>query len=88
MFLFHITIVVRQSLFVLPPQMVAILFLDDMSMKRWCTNNWQSNTEVLCEKPFPVPLRLPQNPHSLPKDRTWASKVRSRRTYDMAIDEK
>jgi hypothetical protein len=38
--------------------------------------NWQGKTEVLGEKPVPVPLCLPQIPHGLTRDRTRASAVR------------
>jgi hypothetical protein len=40
--------------------------------------NWQEKTEVLGEKPVPVPLRPPQIPHGLTWDRTRASAVGGR----------
>jgi hypothetical protein len=48
--------------------------------------NWQGKTEVLGEKPVPVPLCPPQIPHGLTRDRTQASTVRGRRlsTWTMA----
>jgi hypothetical protein len=39
--------------------------------------NWQGKTEVLGEKPVPVPLCLPQIPHGLTQDRNRASAVRN-----------
>jgi hypothetical protein len=41
--------------------------------------NWQGKTEVLGEKPVPVPLCPPQIPHGLTRDRTRASAVGGRR---------
>ena len=41
--------------------------------------NWQGKTEVLGEKPVPVPLCPPQIPHGLTRDRTRASAVTGRR---------
>jgi hypothetical protein len=41
--------------------------------------NWQEKTDVLGEKPVPVPLCPPQMPHGLSRDRTRASAVRGRR---------
>jgi hypothetical protein len=35
-------------------------------------------TEVLGEKPVPVPLCPPQIPHGLARDQTWASAVGGR----------
>jgi hypothetical protein len=40
--------------------------------------NWQGKTEVLGEKPVPVPLCPPQIPHGLIRSRTRASAVRDR----------
>jgi hypothetical protein len=37
--------------------------------------NWYGKTEVLGEKPLPVPLCPPQIPHALTRDRTRASAV-------------
>jgi hypothetical protein len=41
--------------------------------------NLQEKTEVLGEKPVPVPLCPPQIPHGLTRDRTLASAVGGRR---------
>jgi hypothetical protein len=41
--------------------------------------NWQGKTEVLGEKPVPVPLCPPQIPHGLTRYRTRASALRGRR---------
>jgi hypothetical protein len=41
--------------------------------------NWQGKTEVLGEKPIPVPLCPPQIPHGLTRDRTRTSAVGGRR---------
>jgi hypothetical protein len=41
--------------------------------------NWQGKTEVLVEKPVPMPLCPPQIPHVLTRDRTRASAVGGRR---------
>jgi hypothetical protein len=41
--------------------------------------NWQGKTEVLREKPVPVPLCPPQIPHRLTRDRTRVFAVRGRR---------
>jgi hypothetical protein len=41
--------------------------------------NWQGKTEVLGEKPIPVPLCPPQIPRGLTRDRTRASAVVGRR---------
>jgi hypothetical protein len=41
--------------------------------------NWQGKTEVLGEKPVPVPLCPPQIPHGLTRDRTRFSAVTGRR---------
>jgi hypothetical protein len=47
--------------------------------------NWQGKTEVLGEKPVPVPLSPPQIPHGLTRDRTRASAVRGRRLTAWAV---
>jgi hypothetical protein len=47
--------------------------------------NWQGKTEVLGEKPVPVPLCLPQIPHGLTRDRTRASAVGGRRLTAWAM---
>jgi hypothetical protein len=41
--------------------------------------NWQGKTEILGEKPVPMPLCPPQIPHGLTRDRTRARAVRGRR---------
>jgi hypothetical protein len=47
--------------------------------------NWQVKTEVLREKPVPVPLCPPQIPHGLTQDRTPASAVGGRRLTAWAM---
>jgi hypothetical protein len=47
--------------------------------------NWQGKTEVLGEKPVPVPLCPPQIPHGLTRDRTRASAVRAWRLTPWAM---
>jgi hypothetical protein len=47
--------------------------------------NWQGKTEVLGEKPVPVPLCPPQIPHGLTLDRNRASSVRVRRLTAWAM---
>jgi hypothetical protein len=47
--------------------------------------NLQGKTEVLGEKPVPVPLCSPQIPHGLTRDRTRASAVRGRQLTAWAI---
>jgi hypothetical protein len=47
--------------------------------------NWQGKTEVLGEKPVPVPLCPPQFPHGLTRHRTRASAVRGRRLTAWAM---
>jgi hypothetical protein len=47
--------------------------------------NWQGKTEVLGEKPVPVPLCPPQIPHKLTWDRTRASAVRGQRLTAWAM---
>jgi hypothetical protein len=47
--------------------------------------NWQGKTEVLAEKPVPVPFCPPQIPHGLARDRTQASAVRGRRLTAWAM---
>jgi hypothetical protein len=47
--------------------------------------NWQGKTEVLREKPDPVPLCPPKIPHGLTRDRTRASMVGGRRLTAWAI---
>jgi hypothetical protein len=47
--------------------------------------NWQGKTEVLGEKPVPVPLCPPQIPHGLTRDRTWASGMGGRRLTAWAM---
>jgi hypothetical protein len=47
--------------------------------------NWQGKTEVLGEKPVPVPLCPPQIPHGLTRDQTRASVVRGWRLTAWAI---
>jgi hypothetical protein len=49
-----------------------------VDMQQRC-NDTDRETEVLGEKPVPVPLCPPQIPHGLPLARTLASTVRSRR---------
>jgi hypothetical protein len=45
-------------------------------------NDWQGKTEILAEKPTP----LPQISHTLPWDRTPASMVKWQQRYGTAID--
>jgi hypothetical protein len=47
--------------------------------------NWQGKTEVLGEKPVPVPLCPQQIPHGLTRDRTRASAVGGRRLTAWAV---
>jgi hypothetical protein len=47
--------------------------------------NWQGKTEVLGEKPVPVPLCPPQIPHGLARDRTRASAVEGLRLTAWAM---
>jgi hypothetical protein len=47
--------------------------------------NWQGKTEVLGEKPVPVPLCPPQIPHWLTRDRTRAAAVEGRRLTAWAM---
>jgi hypothetical protein len=47
--------------------------------------NWQGKTEVLGEKPVPVPLCPPEIPHGLNRDRTRASAVGGRRLTAWAM---
>jgi hypothetical protein len=47
--------------------------------------NWQEKSEVLGEKPVPVPFRPPQIPHGLTRDRTRASAVGGRRLTASAM---
>jgi hypothetical protein len=47
--------------------------------------NWQGKTEVLGEKPVPVPLRPPQIPHGPTRDRARASAVRGWRLTAWAL---
>jgi hypothetical protein len=47
--------------------------------------NWQGKTEVLVEKPVPMPLCSPQNPHGLSRDRIRASAVGGRRPTAWAM---
>jgi hypothetical protein len=47
--------------------------------------NWQGKTEVLGEKPVPVPLCPPQIPYGLTRDRTRASAVEGRRLTAWAM---
>jgi hypothetical protein len=47
--------------------------------------NWQGKTEVLGEKPVPLPLCPPQIPHGLTRDRTRSSAVRGRRLTAWAM---
>jgi hypothetical protein len=47
--------------------------------------NWQGKTEVLGEKPGPVPLCPPQIPHGLTRDRTRASAAGDRRLTAWAM---
>jgi hypothetical protein len=47
--------------------------------------NWQGKTEVLEEKPVPVPLCPPQIPHRLTQDRTQPSAVRGWRLTAWAM---
>jgi hypothetical protein len=47
--------------------------------------NWQGKTEVLGEKPVPVPLCAPQIPRGLTQDRTRASAVGGRRLTAWAM---
>jgi hypothetical protein len=47
--------------------------------------NWQGKTEVLGEKPVPVPLCPPQIPHRLTRDRTRAFAVGGRRLTAWAM---
>jgi hypothetical protein len=47
--------------------------------------NWQGKTELLGEKPVPVPLCPPQIPHGLTQDRTRASAIGGRRLTAWAM---
>jgi hypothetical protein len=47
--------------------------------------NWQGKTEVLGEKPVPVPFCSPQIPHGPTRDRTRASAVRGRQLTAWAM---
>jgi hypothetical protein len=47
--------------------------------------NWHGKTQVLAEKPVPVPLRPPQIQHGLTRDRTRTSAVGGRRLTAWAI---
>jgi hypothetical protein len=47
--------------------------------------SWQGKTEVLGEKPVPVPLFPPQIPHGLTRDQTRASAVGGRRLTAWAM---
>jgi hypothetical protein len=47
--------------------------------------NWQGNTEVVGEKPVPVPLCPPQIPHGLTRDRTRASAMGGQRLTAWAM---
>jgi hypothetical protein len=47
--------------------------------------NWQGKTEVLREKPVPVPLFPPQIKHGLTRDQTRASAVRGRQLTAWAM---
>jgi hypothetical protein len=47
--------------------------------------NWQGKTDVLGEKPVPVPLCPPQIPHGPSRDRTRASTVTDRRLNAWAM---
>jgi hypothetical protein len=58
--------------------LVFSVFLCNGAPVEW---NWQGKTDVLGEKPFPVPLRPPQIPHEL----TRASAVRGRRLTAWAM---
>ena len=48
-------------------------------MEHWWNEIDREKTEVLGEKPVPVPLYPPQIPHELARDRTRASAVGGRR---------
>ena len=50
--------------------MISVFFVGGMKLT--------GKTEVLGEKPVPVPLCTPQIPHGLTQDRTRASVVRGR----------
>jgi hypothetical protein len=54
------------------PVMSFFVFPCNIALEEW---NWQGRTEVLGEKPVPVPLCPPQIPHGLARDRA----VRGRR---------
>jgi hypothetical protein len=47
--------------------------------------NWQGKTEVLGEKPVPVPLCPPQIPHRLTRDQTLASALGGQRLTAWAM---
>jgi hypothetical protein len=47
--------------------------------------NWQLKTELLGEKPVPVPLCPPPMPHGMSRDRIWASEVGDRRLTAWAM---
>ena len=53
--------------------------LIDNSERMWSDGGMTENSEVLGDKPVPVPLCPPQIPHSLNWDRTRFSEVRGRR---------
>jgi hypothetical protein len=52
---------------------VFFIFPSNLAPVEW---NWQGKTEILGEKPLPVPLCRPQIPHGLTRDRTRSSAVR------------
>jgi hypothetical protein len=66
-------------------QLSFVLFLAMEHRWKW---KWQGKTEVLGEKPVPVPLSPPQIPHGLTRDRTRVSAVGGRRltAWAMATD--
>jgi hypothetical protein len=62
--------------------LVLFIFPSNGAPVEW---NWQGKTEVLGERPVPVPLCPPQMPHGLTWDRTRASAVGGRRLTARAM---
>jgi hypothetical protein len=48
-------------------------------MEEWCDDTGREKTEVLREKPAPLPICPPKTMHGLVRDQTRANTVRSRR---------
>jgi hypothetical protein len=67
------------------PMMKMIIFCPFPSHGAPVEWNWQGKTEVLGEKPVPLPLCPPQIPHGLTRDRTRASAVGGRQLTAWAM---